>query len=196
MVNAGKGIRLYLRPSRGNEKAVWVIREAGKTKSTGCAPADTTGAERFLQEYLRNANEVNYDFLYSRLHLAKRRALAKGRDFDLKVSDLRELGEKQGWRCALTGLSFDLQTGEAWARPRALAIDRIDSRKGYVKENVRLVVHAINVAIGPWGEDEFASIAARFLAHRTSRMRQLVYEPVISSKDDDLLPSSEREISQ
>lgn len=113
---------------------------------------------------------VTYEFLFSRMQLARRRAEKKGLPFGLTTADLYALGDKQGWRCALTGIPFDCTNREAWNNPYTLAIDRLDNRDGYTLGNIRLVLHAMNVAIGPWGEDAFAEIAERFLAHRAARV--------------------------
>lgn len=48
---------------------------------------------------------------------------------------------KQDARCAITGLEMTHKFGEL----DAASIDRVDSTKGYVPENVQLVCKAINL---------------------------------------------------
>ena len=159
---------IYLK-RRPDGDAVWYIRDGDVRVSTGFKENAKEAAEQSLSDYLANNTEISTTYLYAKLHLAKRRAKAKNRSFSLTVDDIRRLGIRQNWRCALTGLPFSFR-GDKWSRPRSMVIDRIDSLGGYEAGNVRLVLHAINVAIGPWGEDEFAPIAAAFL----SRYRQAV----------------------
>lgn len=47
-----KGVRLYLRRTRGVRGAHWVIRDRGREISTGCDASDLAGAEEALREYL------------------------------------------------------------------------------------------------------------------------------------------------
>ena len=61
MPRSSKRSRLWLRPARtdreGQHAAVWIIKDAGRQQSTGCAAADIAGAERALERYL-NAKHV------------------------------------------------------------------------------------------------------------------------------------------
>lgn len=49
------------------------------------------------------------------------------------------------------------------ARPFAPSLDRIDARKGYTTDNVRLVAWVVNHALGDWGEEVFAKIARAYV---------------------------------
>lgn len=165
IVTASRGVRLYLKPAHGTRLAVWVIRDGSKRISTGAAEHDLALAERQLAIYLGGAAPADYRVLYNRFHQAKRRAKDAGREFELTIDFVREMGDRQRWRCALTGLKFDM-TGDPWSRPFAPSIDRIENDGGYTRDNVRLVLHSMNCALGPWGEDAFAPIAKAFLDMR------------------------------
>lgn len=55
MPRPAKGPRLYLRPARPGQNAVWVILDTidGRhEESTGCSPDDRRGAEKALKEYI------------------------------------------------------------------------------------------------------------------------------------------------
>lgn len=52
MPQRSKGARLWLRPGRGAEKPVWIIRDGRKRASTGCGPSDRGEAEKRLSAYL------------------------------------------------------------------------------------------------------------------------------------------------
>jgi len=58
--------------------------------------------------------------------------------------------------CQLTGLPFDfMPTNKTYKNPHAPSLDRIDSQKGYTKENCRIVLSAVNDALGEY-DDEIA----------------------------------------
>jgi hypothetical protein len=93
---------------------------------------------------------------------AKARAGKKGREFKIGRDDIERLLEKQAWRCAVSGLMFDLSY-DAECRfaynPFGISIDRIDATKGYTRDNIRLVLTAVNFALNEWGHDVYLRIA-------------------------------------
>jgi hypothetical protein len=52
MPQRSKGIRLWLRPARGNERPAWVIRDGSKQVRTGCAQSELVEAQRVLADYI------------------------------------------------------------------------------------------------------------------------------------------------
>ena len=73
--------------------------------------------------------------------------------FNLTDKDLRNLWEKQGGFCALSGLKMDRPYTDSdydWVA----SLDRIDFEKGYVKNNVRYVLNVVNTLKGQ-KTDEF-----------------------------------------
>ena len=47
-----KGARLWLRPARPGHASVWIIKDGGSQKSTGCGPGEIAEAESRLAEYI------------------------------------------------------------------------------------------------------------------------------------------------
>jgi hypothetical protein len=82
---------------------------------------------------------------------------AKARNFaiDVDLEFLLSLWKAQQGCCAVSGYAFsDEFHKDAFVKtPFAPSLDRIDSSKGYVKENVRLVSMIANFAMGQWGHD-------------------------------------------
>lgn len=76
---------------------------------------------------------------------ARRRDLAF--DLDGMVADIQ--GRIDRGLCEVTGAEFDLSPGRKWNSP---SIDRIDAKRGYLPDNVRVVCQAMNLAMGDWGE--------------------------------------------
>lgn len=75
-----------------------------------------------------------------RLRAAKSRAEQRGFEFELTPEYIKELLNKQNNRCFYTGYEFINENNN----PMALSIDRIDSSKGYSRNNVNLVCWLVN----------------------------------------------------
>lgn len=111
-------------------------------------------------------NMLNYKWrLKKLLAAAKNRATAKNVDFNLTHEFLISLWENQNGKCAITHRQLDLQSygSKGQVNPNAPSIDRIIPSKGYVIDNVRLVIYHINVAMSDFGIDELRSLARDIL---------------------------------
>lgn len=102
---------------------------------------------------------------------AKKRAKARELEFALTADDIVEMLEEQDGRCALSGIPFDAETRLGHRRPYKPSIDRVDSSRGYLRDNVRLVCVAINYALGDWGEAVLVHLAERIVATRKMKSR-------------------------
>lgn len=102
--------------------------------------------------------------LYNIVKMARDRAQKNGLEFDLDVPYLISLCENQDYCCLLTGLKFSFASPEnGWrTSPFSPSIDRIDSKMGYKKDNVRLVLWGINLALGEWGEETYSIMALAY----------------------------------
>ncbi len=59
-------------------------------------------------------------------------------------------------RCEVSGVKFDMkQTEGRYHNPRSPSIDKINPKKGYVKSNCQVVLHAVNQAKGVMTMKEF-----------------------------------------
>ena len=68
-------------------------------------------------------------------------------------------------KCQLTGLPFDLlQEQTTFQNPYAPSLDRIDSSLGYLDSNVRVVLAAVNRALGQEGETTMLPILEAMVA--------------------------------
>lgn len=90
---------------------------------------------------------------------AKRRAQNVGLDFDLTTQFVIDLLSDKV--CSVTGIPFDFQGIRA---PFIPSIDRIDNAKGYVCNNIQLVVFAYNLAKDKWTHAD-VMLMARSLIH-------------------------------
>jgi hypothetical protein len=98
------------------------------------------------------------------LTMARGRSKVKGMDFELTLPMIMNLYNQQEGRCLLTGIPFELEKPKQ-ARTGAFSpsIDRIDSKRGYTIDNIRLVIWGINLGLGQWGEEIYAQIAEAYI---------------------------------
>lgn len=86
---------------------------------------------------------------------ARERSQVRGQEIEITTEDVYLMLVDSGARCAVTGIALDLSPptdGQKKRRPWAPSIDRIDSTKGYTKNNSRIVCCAANFAMNMWGE--------------------------------------------
>lgn len=102
---------------------------------------------------------------------AKIRAGKSGMGFSLTADDLVAMLDASGWRCSLTGIAFDMEAKHRkGARPFVPSIDRIDSRKGYTPDNVRIICFAVNMALNAWGHGVLHQVITSYVTHNGLRV--------------------------
>jgi hypothetical protein len=99
---------------------------------------------------------------------SRARRLGLGCADDLFVVALAMM-EAQSRCCALSGVPFSLEVLGHGAAPRPFApsIDRIDARRGYAADNIRIVCWAVNCLLGTWGDEVARRIAEGIATGRT-----------------------------
>lgn len=91
----------------------------------------------------------------------KQRIKAQDLGFDLDQY-LPELTERiSRWKCELSGIRLD--QGSSRTAINSVSLDRIDSSKGYLYSNIRVVAWGLNAAFAHWGEEETARLMRRWL---------------------------------
>ena len=92
---------------------------------------------------------------------AKKRAKQKGWMFDITHDFIRELNNKQNGRCAYTNIELNWDSGDRNGPTiknvpiNRASLDRIDSSKGYTKDNVQLVTSMVNFLKNNASEQDF-----------------------------------------
>lgn len=76
-------------------------------------------------------------------------------------------------KCELSGVEFDLSPGR---KPNSPSLDRINPSLGYTPSNVRVICHALNAALGDWGESGLAPIIAGWMLQRNAINAQAAKE--------------------
>ncbi len=127
-----------------------------------CAPERDPGYSRDLYVARRAKHPLSFDHI-------RERAERKGLAFELSRPRMQELqGQARTGRCEATGLPFDLDAGVD-RNPYFPSLDRIDNSKGYLDDNVRVVVRAFNLIRGDWDDRTFDRIIVRYLKERRRR---------------------------
>lgn len=123
--------------------------------------------DAYLIEKHKDINWVNRQRLTARKGLAHRRGIS----FEL---DIKWFNEHYSKGCALTGIPFreieyipKQKSGPK--SPYTVSIDRINSSKGYTKENSQLILCSMNQFKGEFPIDEIKHIAEEFLNHENTQ---------------------------
>lgn len=115
----------------------------GLTKSCGCLKIKT----------LRNRG---YELLsYSFYKKLQRSALSRDYDMTISIKDMWDCYIKQNKKCAISGVPIVLYPDSNKERLQTASPDRIDSNKGYIKDNFQWVHKRINRMKNILSSDEF-----------------------------------------
>ena len=103
--------------------------------------------KKYVEAYRKRLNadkDKALDYIIGiRWNAARKRALKKHLSFNITKEYLKELWKLQNGKCALTGLSMTCSIGNNGSNYN-MSVDRIDSSKGYVKNNIQLVCNIVN----------------------------------------------------
>jgi len=138
----------------GNEKIVRsdCLRQ-GAVTSCGCN-ANLTGSD---SKGWKGFGEISSS-LWSRIKIgASKRKL----EFSITIEYIWDLFLKQNRKCALTGLDLGLGKKTKDFQARTASLDRIDSKKGYIKGNVQWVDKRINFMKQAFSQDEFVDLCKK-----------------------------------
>jgi hypothetical protein len=95
-------------------------------------------------------------------HTSKSNAEKKQLQFNIDKDYLEILYIGCQGRCPFTGVELDPETGTVSVRnPLGISLDRIDSEKGYIKGNVRIVSTWYNNAKQAWSDDFMFEMAKK-----------------------------------
>lgn len=132
------------------------------------APKGTDEISRAQRRKSYHKNKHKHDYLENiisdTLTKVKSRARKNSLEFDLTLDFLNELYIKQDKKCALTKITFsDQKYNNCMRRPFAPSLDRIDSSKGYLKNNVRFVCTVVNMSLNEFGDEIFSIMCKSYV---------------------------------
>lgn len=117
-----------------------------------------------MRSILRGARQRSES---SRIKAANTRNYESVIPFDITESYLLLVYEKQEGRCALSGRKMTLGEADSGLPDKdAMSLDRIIPALGYVRDNVRLITHQVNIAKGRFNDEDLIRMAQDVMAHQ------------------------------
>lgn len=113
---------------------------SGLSKSCGCIKYNYKGYEELSGTYWRKIQKT---------------AACRSLEFSITIEQAWDLFLKQDKKCALSKIPINLVKNHNRAFFQTASLDRIDSSKGYVLENVQWVHKRINLMKGSLNQEEF-----------------------------------------
>jgi hypothetical protein len=109
---------------------------------------------------------------------------AKNRNIYFNITEEDILPAIEKGHCELTGLPFDLSRPKGKGKnPYAPSVDRISSDKGYTKNNVRVVLWAVNAALSESSDEEMLPILKAMVKAIEKNVKQEPTTPVSAGSD-------------
>jgi hypothetical protein len=148
------------------EAMIQVICECGNTKlvsaytiskgiSTGCKDCQNASYVGKKNPFWKGG-EIIGSGLFSRI---KRQARKRNIPFSITIKDIEMLYEKQKGKCALTNLPINFSDNSA-------SLDRIDSKHGYIKENIQWVHKDVNLMKNAFTQEYFIQMCSLIHEHK------------------------------
>lgn len=131
-----------------------------------CRECKDCQKQRYLKERAKLAEDDHYAWrykLYQALKGTKRRSKIKDTYNDLDLEYLMYLWNKQEGKCALTGLQMTYKFYEGRVNTN-VSVDRIDSSKGYTRDNIQLVCMAANQMKNDLSMDELLFMCNKIIS--------------------------------
>lgn len=142
------------------------VSPRGHHKARYCGDTCRKAARRkTVEKHKRQSVEV---FLKTLLTGSRQRAKKKGIEHTLTYEDIEELLSTQGRRCVFTKIPFETDRRDAVGgkNPWSPSLDRVDSRKGYVKGNVQLTSLMYNMCKHTFTDDDVRTFAKSYLENK------------------------------
>ena len=107
------------------------------------------------------------------LSAIKRRSNKLGLSFDLNIKFLWDLYENQNRKCALSGIKLFFCKKKSDAKSGNISLDRIDSKKGYVKSNVQWLHKNVNLMKMYLDQKVFLNYCRKVYLHNQNKVSLL-----------------------
>lgn len=131
-------------------------------RSSNCKLCNNIYKKRFRKEHSGNDLDRHLSKILSTCRLRAKKNKLKGFNFELDIIFLKELITKQEGKCALSGLVMTSFINSKDSKLN-ISIDRIDSSKGYTKDNVQLVCNQVNTMKNSLSEIEFYELCKHII---------------------------------
>lgn len=119
--------------------------------------------------------QINHKLIFLRQNLVRAaNRINKKFNIEIDLDYLYDIGESQNWKCALSGSDLEFRRGGSiwlnqYCNPNSCTIDRIDSTKGYIKDNIQLVTWRANTAKNGMDHNEFLQLCFSIYEHHRKK---------------------------
>lgn len=128
---------------------------------------------RWAKEFIltpKNADQAKSKYQFLKTNISRAKSRKDGKVNTLTPEYAWWVGHNQDWKCALSGVELEFTRGGytwggKWCNPFSCTIDRIDSEKGYIENNIQLVTWQVNCAKRDIPNDEFIAICNAVSSH-------------------------------
>jgi len=124
-----------------------------KTTSCGCKQYDSIRKARGKNSKSFKGYEKISGAYWGKI---QKRAATNGLAFTVDIKDAWEMYLKQNQKCILSGIPIEFNVSDS--RRNTASLDRIDSNKGYLKDNVQWVHKDINIMKNSHEQNYFISL--------------------------------------
>lgn len=125
----------------------------GKTRSCGCYKKEqgswNKGVRNSASHSYKGYKDISLEYFNNLKYKAKKRDLS----FEITIEFLQELLEKQKYKCAITNINLNSFENAS--------VDRIDSKIGYLFDNIQWVDRRINFMKGPLTQKDFIELCRK-----------------------------------
>jgi hypothetical protein len=108
----------------------------------------------------------------------RNRANEANLSFNVSIEFLFDLFEKQDRKCALSGLDLFMDSSESLRGDQTASLDRIDSSKGYEKDNVQWVHKWLNVMKLDHSEEEFFYFCRTVTEYQNQKIKSCFFPDI------------------
>ena len=138
-----------------------------------CRECKDCQKERYYKERAKLLQDDHLAWKYKLTQALKgvrRRSKLKNNYTDIDLEFLMYLWNKQNGKCALTGMDMTYKFYEGRVNTN-VSVDRIDSSKGYTRDNVQLVCMAANQMKNDLSMNEFVDMCERVIALEREKIK-------------------------
>ena len=125
--------------------------------------------QKYKESYLKRSADFSKTIrgkLDNLLQAARGRAKKNNIEINIDLDFLLHLYEQQNGKCKLTDLNFTLNVRKEGQHfnPFNPSIDKINSKGGYTKDNIRLVCVIVNLSLNEFGEENFKLMCEAYIS--------------------------------
>lgn len=162
-----KGKRICRHCQKEKDTSEFGLR--GKNSKMFKSVCHTCEAEIAINKYRSKTCWTLEESLVTRLNQAKQRANRKRVEFDLTFDDLMEAYKKQGGKCFYSGI--EMEKVPKRENYHNLSVDRVESDKGYIKDNIVLCCDSINTMKNSMPVSVFIDICKKIVLHQEGKIQ-------------------------